>query len=144
MDLYKDHTIEGRNLFPGAGFIEMVLAAALRQNKITSSHAVELVGLDFLQPLDLERGVQFICEHIFAEGIQFKPSATEMFNKTVSFLDKRRQMFKQSSDTVKYVPSPWDDFYPFLKKKKTCTSSNSIVSKIHLSLFLYFVGKVEC
>ena len=30
MRLFKDHTIEGRTLFPGAGFVEMALAAAER------------------------------------------------------------------------------------------------------------------
>ena len=53
MKLFNDHTIMGMPLFPGAGFVEMALAAAAvklrRQSKAVAG--VELQGVSFLEPL---------------------------------------------------------------------------------------------
>ena len=58
MDLMQDHTIHGRTLFPGAGFVEMALAAQLRHMGKRSGGGVELRDVSFLEPLDLDIGTE--------------------------------------------------------------------------------------
>ena len=53
MELYRDHTIEGRNIFPGAGFLEMALAAAKKNQPskaMRDGAAATVVTLDPLPP----------------------------------------------------------------------------------------------
>ena len=65
-------TIHGRTLFPGAGFVEMALAAQLRQmGKHSSGGGVELRGVTFLEPLDLEEGTELACEVMSGAGLEF-------------------------------------------------------------------------
>ena len=80
MQLMRDHTIQGRTLFPGAGFVEMALA-------VTSQHrgagggagvvafrgggSVALHDVSFVGPLDLEVGVVLECELCDDERMEF-------------------------------------------------------------------------
>jgi hypothetical protein len=73
MELFKDHTIEGRALFPGAGFVEMALAVAgAAGNAGARRGGVELRGVSFLEPLDLEVGTALVCE-VSGGGMEFRP-----------------------------------------------------------------------
>ena len=78
MELYRDHTIEGRNLFPGAGYIEMAVAAAMARLPSSNNTAnntpsvVELKNVMFLAPLDLEVGLKLVCEHTYGEGMELR------------------------------------------------------------------------
>ena len=75
MKLFNDHTIMGMPLFPGAGFVEMALAAAAvklrRQSKAVAG--IELQGVSFLEPLGIEVGTGLVCEVGLDDGIQFRP-----------------------------------------------------------------------
>ena len=70
MKLLKDHTIQGRCLFPGAGFLEMALAAVTAQDatadvfrgKAVPSDVTILRDVSYLQPLDLKVGTSLVCE----------------------------------------------------------------------------------
>ena len=79
MDLLTDHTIQGRCLFPAAGFVEMALAAeAARSGKNESSTykgVLTLQDVAFLEPLDLEVGSALVCE-VPANGrdVEFRPA----------------------------------------------------------------------
>ena len=75
MELYSDYTIEWRNLFPGAGYVEMAIAAALKTNNRASDAStmvVELEDVSFLVPLDLQVGVELVCEHMFGEAMKMR------------------------------------------------------------------------
>ena len=64
MDLFADHTIQGRCLFPGAGFVEMALAAAAaaaQSGREAMDAAVTLRDVTFREPLDLEVGSALVC-----------------------------------------------------------------------------------
>ena len=62
MDLYKDHVIAGRNIFPGAAYIEMGLAAGkmMVKAKGISSGGVELLDVRFVRPFDLEQNCKMV------------------------------------------------------------------------------------
>jgi hypothetical protein len=74
MALFKDHTIQGRTLFPGAGFVEMALAAVMsnttRRGGDGGDMRVELRGVTFLEPLGLEEGTVVVCEVDGGGGMQ--------------------------------------------------------------------------
>lgn len=76
LGLFNDYTIRGRKLFPGAGFVEMALAAAAAKFKYRGRPiaGVELQGISFLEPLDLEVGTALVCEVGGTGGMQFRPS----------------------------------------------------------------------
>jgi acyl transferase domain-containing protein/NADP-dependent 3-hydroxy acid dehydrogenase YdfG/acyl carrier protein len=72
MQLMQDHTIQGRCLFPGAGFVEMALAVALhrasssgRSSRGVAQEAVtvaaELREVAFLAPCDLDLSSELTC-----------------------------------------------------------------------------------
>ncbi|MEC7001811.1 MAG: polyketide synthase dehydratase domain-containing protein, partial [Actinomycetota bacterium] len=74
MDLMQDHTIHGRTLFPGAGFVEMALAAQLQhvsKQAGAGGLGVELRDVVFLEPLDLMEGVKLTCNVVSGEGMEF-------------------------------------------------------------------------
>ena len=76
MELMNDHTIQGRCLFPGAGFVEMALAATL-ENLGGKQQAVELQDVSFMEPFDLEVGKTLICEVSSGGGIEFRAASDE-------------------------------------------------------------------
>ena len=77
MELFGDHTIEGRTMFPGAGFVEMALAAASSAGSPGAKRAgVELRGVSFLEPLDLEAGTALVCE-VSGGGMEFRPAGED-------------------------------------------------------------------
>ena len=72
MDLFKDHTIQGRLLFPGAGFVEMALAAAMEKQGSAAAGCLQLQGVSFLQPFDLEIGSSLV--YTVDRGMSFRPA----------------------------------------------------------------------
>mmetsp|Transcript_17589 Transcript_17589/g.25678 ORF Transcript_17589/g.25678 Transcript_17589/m.25678 type:complete len:124 (+) Transcript_17589:1322-1693(+) len=59
MSLYSNHVISGQCLFPGAGFVEMGLAAGARMSQgggINESAGIELSDVSFISPFDIEDG----------------------------------------------------------------------------------------
>ena len=78
MELMGDHTIGGRTILPGAGFVEMALAVAVEEHRTdmagaaqSTSGGVELVGVSFLEPLDLAKatkGGSFEATHLECEA----------------------------------------------------------------------------
>ena len=62
MELYEDHVIEGRCIFPGAGFVEMTVAVP-RQSE--HAEGLELQDMVFLVPFDVVPGGDLKCEHTF-------------------------------------------------------------------------------
>ena len=77
MALFDDHTILGQTLFLGAGFVEMALAAAaakLRRLGSALQAGVELQGVSFLEPLDVEIGTALVCEVGNDGNMQFRPA----------------------------------------------------------------------
>ena len=78
MEMYSSHEIGGRMIFPGAGYIEMGLAAGLRMPRNGRSHVgVELLDVRFLQPLDLEVGCKLTCNHHLGGGMDFFSASSE-------------------------------------------------------------------
>ena len=79
MDLFKDHTIHGRVLFPGAGFIEMAVAAAVKNG---STSAVALHDVAFVAPFELSVGASLVCEMdndssmLFRSAVDSQPVCT--------------------------------------------------------------------
>ena len=73
MGLMKDHTIQGRCLFPGAGFVEMALAAELRHLGPRAKGAA-LHDITFMEPFDLEEGASLVCEVSSDDGLVFRPA----------------------------------------------------------------------
>ena len=75
MALFHDHTIQSRTLFPGAGFVEMALAAAALKLRCqeTARQGVVLRDVSFLEPLDLEVGTALLCKVDGGGNIQFCP-----------------------------------------------------------------------
>ncbi|KAL7554746.1 hypothetical protein ACHAWF_018278 [Thalassiosira exigua] len=71
MEFYKDHTIPGGNLFPGAGFVEMGLAAGARLSSAGIKGGVELLDVEFNQALHLEEGCEMISEYFPTAGMEF-------------------------------------------------------------------------
>ena len=72
MSLYNGHVIGGRCLFPGAGFVEIGLAAGVRMLQGGSANSViELLDVSFISPLDIEDGCMLISEHSFGRGMEF-------------------------------------------------------------------------
>ena len=60
MELMKDHTIGGRTILPGAGFVEMALAATVAEHEsriggggALTCDSVELEDISFLEPFTL-------------------------------------------------------------------------------------------
>ena len=82
MNLYNKYIIGGRCLFPGAGFVEMGLAAGARMSqgggggRIAES-GIELLDMSFTSPFDIEDGCTLISEHIFGRGMKFFSGDTE-------------------------------------------------------------------
>ena len=75
--LFNDYTIQGQTLFPGAGFVEMALAAAaakLRRPGRIQQEDVELQDVSFLEPLDVEIGTALVCEVGNGGSMQFRPA----------------------------------------------------------------------
>ena len=73
MELLKDHTIHGRTLFPGAGFVEMALAAAESSSKrLGADRGVELRDVSFRE-LELEEGTVLECD-VRDDGFGVPPS----------------------------------------------------------------------
>ena len=85
MSLYNDHVIGGRCLFPGAGFVEMGLAAGARMSQgrrggkegHMAESGIELLDVSFISPFDIEDGCTLISEHIFGRGMKFFSGDTE-------------------------------------------------------------------
>ena len=80
MGLFKDHTVQGRCLFPGAGFVEMALAAAAygvggKRSSAAKDGQIILQDVAFLEPLDLEVGSALVCEvPADGRGVEFRPA----------------------------------------------------------------------
>ena len=76
MALMRDHTIEGRTLFPGAGFVEMALAVASQHGggsdgSMKAAGGVALHDVSFVAPLDLKVGVELVCQLSDDERMEF-------------------------------------------------------------------------
>ena len=65
MELYSNHMIQGQVLFPGAGYIEMGLAAGARRCERGSNTGVELLDVKFIHPLELKVSCKLVCSHHF-------------------------------------------------------------------------------
>ena len=65
-------------MFPGAGFVEMGLAAGVRMSRGGSANGIiELLDVSFISPLDIEDGCKLISEHSFGRGMEFFREDTE-------------------------------------------------------------------
>ena len=73
MELFAEHTIARRNLFPGAGFLEMALAVVAQEAKTSSSAVVSLEDVAFVLPFDLSQGAVLVCERVFGAGLEMRP-----------------------------------------------------------------------
>ena len=71
MELYGNHIIQGQVLFPGAGYIEMGLAAGARMSKRNNAAGIELVGVQFTQLFKLRENWKMISSHHFKGGMEF-------------------------------------------------------------------------
>ena len=77
MDLYSGHVIQGQTIFPGAGFIEMGLAAGSRMSSNGAVGGVELLDMRFIHPLDIEVGRKLTCNHhVEGGGMDFRSSGS--------------------------------------------------------------------
>ena len=80
MDLFNDHKIQGCCVLPGAGLVEMAIAAALvhgaeGKQSMTSKDPVVLRDLSFREPLSLQVGSTLVCEvPIDGRAVQFYPA----------------------------------------------------------------------
>ena len=63
MEFYSNHVIQGRTIFPGAGYIEMGIAAGALMSTKWIEDGVELLDMKFLHPFDLEIGCRMVCNH---------------------------------------------------------------------------------
>ena len=70
MSLYIGHCIDGQCLFPGAGFLEMGLAAGARMLQGSIGGGIELLDVSFVSPLDIEDGCKLISRHTFGRGMK--------------------------------------------------------------------------
>ena len=75
MELFSEHTIAGRNLFPGAGFLEMALAVVAQEAKASASAVVSLEDVAFISPFDLRQGAVLVCERVFGAGLEMRPGS---------------------------------------------------------------------
>jgi acyl transferase domain-containing protein/NADPH:quinone reductase-like Zn-dependent oxidoreductase/acyl carrier protein len=73
-----DHQLEGEPVFPGAGYVEMALAAAMLEQR---SERAELEDVEFLQALFLKRdGAVSIESSLSADGNTFAVAAFDVAN----------------------------------------------------------------
>ena len=71
MELYSNHVIRGRIILPGAGYIEMGLAAGALVSTRGIGGGIELLDMKFIHPLDLEAGCKMVSTHYFEAGMDF-------------------------------------------------------------------------
>ena len=56
MEFYSNHVIQGCTIFPGAGYIEMGVAASALMSMNGIEDDLELFDMIFIYPFDLEVG----------------------------------------------------------------------------------------
>ena len=71
LELYRHHVVPGSNLFPGAGYIEMCLAAGARMPGRGADNGVELVDIKFIRPFYLEKDCVMTSSFYNAGGMEF-------------------------------------------------------------------------
>ena len=71
MEFYSNHVIQGRTIFPGAGYIEMGIAADALMSMKGIEDGVELLDMKFIYPFDLEVGCRMVCNHHYGGGMEF-------------------------------------------------------------------------
>ena len=84
MELYSNHVIRGRTIFPGAGYIEMGLAAGALMSTKGIEGGVELLDMKFIHPFDLEAGCKMVSNHHFGGGMEFCSESSEDNELTVA------------------------------------------------------------
>lgn len=73
MTLFAEHVIGGRCIFPGAGFVEMAVAAVAQESKTARAAAgVSLEGVVFASPFDVRPGAELVCERVFGAGLEMR------------------------------------------------------------------------
>jgi hypothetical protein len=98
MGLFKDYTIQGRTLFPGARFVEM--ASKLRRAE--ASDTIQLRNVSVLEPLDLSTGPKLVCHVDRVTGrIEFR--ATEESRVFCSVAETRKLPKLAAGDVLSFV-----------------------------------------
>ncbi|KAL9188495.1 LOW QUALITY PROTEIN: hypothetical protein ACHAXT_006873 [Thalassiosira profunda] len=77
MELYGNHVVQGRTLFPSAGVVEMGLAAGARMSPKGIDGGIELVDVKFLRPFDIDVGAKLLCNHYSGGGIEFLRTSSD-------------------------------------------------------------------
>ncbi|KAL7542765.1 hypothetical protein ACHAXR_013097 [Thalassiosira sp. AJA248-18] len=92
IELYRDHVIGRRTIFPGTGYIEMGLAAGvlMHSNGTTFGNGlgVKLVNVKYHHPFDVEAGCEMISRHHFGGGMEFKRKSPVGDELTVASIDE--------------------------------------------------------
>ena len=135
MSVFKDHTIAGRCIFPGAGFVEMALAASATQN-ISSTFDdsktafIVLQNIAYRNPMDLEIGSTLTCD-ISESGaekqVEFRStSAPDHVLCSINSMSRENSSTLISSETV--FASPLSD------TRKRCAEEVCGISDMHAEM----------
>ena len=84
MELYSNHVIQGQTIFPGAGYIEMGIAAGALMTTKGIEGGVELFDVKFVRPFDLQAGCKMVSNHHFGGGMEFFSESSEDSELTVA------------------------------------------------------------